>query len=336
MKNPERIFLLAAIFCCNIAISQDYGPIGFSLNGQPDIAGGMPINQNVPTKQAITYETVREADVIWSKRTWERIDLREKINHPMYFPFEDFDSDGRLVTNNSRISLWNIIRWNILYGNLTIFSPYNPYQYSLRDGDQLKYPILSDLPGENYQTDSVLRDKMFYYIGNLGPQSFNPLQTRDGEDSTRWIDNDNFEFVYPARDTSWIMSKDIVEYRLKEDWFFDKERSVLDVRIIALAPVIYDRDQYGQITGEKELFWLYFPQCRLVFNNYYTYNTKNDALWMSFDDLFWKRRFNATVYKESNVYDRQVESYKHGSDALYESEKIKTEIRNVEHNVWSF
>ena len=84
------------------------------------------------------------------------------------------------------------------------------------------------------------------------------------------------------------------------------------------------------------MFWLYFPHCRFVFNNYFVYNAKNDAQWMSFDDLFWKRRFSAVAYKESNTYDRDIETYRSGVDALYESERIKTEIRNIEHDVWSF
>jgi gliding motility associated protien GldN len=92
---------------------------------------------------------------------------------------------------------------------------------------------------------------------------------------------------------------------VKEDWFFDKERSVMDVRILGLCPVVYQKDENGTISGMRELFWLYFPQCRFVFNNYFVYNTHNDAQWFSFDDLFWKRQFSSTIYKESNVYDRE-------------------------------
>ncbi len=57
---------------------------------------------------------------------------------------------------------------------------------------------------------------------------------------------------------------------------------------------------------------------------------------MSFDDLFWKRQFISTIYKESNVFDRQIESYRTGVDALMEAEKIKEEIRLFEHDVWNF
>ena len=57
---------------------------------------------------------------------------------------------------------------------------------------------------------------------------------------------------------------------------------------------------------------------------------------MSFDDLFWKRKFNAVAYKKSNNYDRNIETYRSGVDALYEAEKINNDIRNFEHDVWSF
>ena len=80
----------------------------------------------------------------------------------------------------------------------------------------------------------------------------------------------------------------------------------------------------------------YFPHCRFVFNNYFVYNDANDAQWMSFDDVFWKRRFSSVMYKESNVYDRKIESYRAGVEALMEAEKIKEEIRTIEHDVWSF
>jgi hypothetical protein len=54
------------------------------------------------------------------------------------------------------------------------------------------------------------------------------------------------------------------------------------------------------------------------------------------DDLFWKRKFNSTVYKVSDKFDREIQDYKFGVDALYEAERIKEEIRTWEHDVWNF
>ena len=67
------------------------------------------------------------------------------------------------------------------------------------------------------------------------------------------------------------------------------------------------------------MFWLYFPECRYVFQNYFAYNRQNDAQRMSFDDLFWKRQFASYIYKESNVYDREINHYeKNGIKVLLE------------------
>jgi gliding motility associated protien GldN len=261
--------------------------------------------------------------------------MREKINQPIYFPFDEYDASGNWQKNASRWSLWTILKTHILNGDLRVFSPYNPLQFDIRDGDQLKYPI-DHAPGADFNSDSIYRNELFAYLGALGPQSPTPCVTFDGQDSTRILDDGTIEFVYPPRDTVWYLSQDIIQYRIKDDWFFDKERSLMDVRILAIAPIVYSKDDQGQITGLRELFWLYFPHCRFVLNNYYVFNEHNDAQWMSFDDLFWKRRFTSVIYKESNVYDRSIEEYKTGVEALFEAEKVKEEIRTIEHDVWNF
>jgi gliding motility associated protien GldN len=288
----------------------------------------------------IPYEYVREADAIWSRRVFEYIDLREKINHPLYYPLDEINPAGVWVKNATRWSLWTVIRQHVLNGDLRVFSPFNPNnRFGEWDGYQLKYPVDPE-PGLNYYTDSAYREEMVYFLGHLAAFIDIPLTDEYGDPIVITLPDGSESFTYPPRDTLWYTSKDIIQYRIKEDWFFDKERSVLDVRILAIAPVVYqiEEDANGNrsISGTKELFWLYFPHCRFVLNNYFVYNDKNDAQWMSFDDLFWKRRFNSVLYKESNVWDRQIESYRAGIDALYESEKIKNEIRNIEHDVWSY
>ena len=167
----------------------------------------------------------------------------------------------------------------------------------------------------------------------------------------------------------FISSQSISAYNIKEDWFFDKERSLLDKRIIAIAPVgryrpavdpsegIMRFDNFVEInskgekmagtgngvfgvydgaTFETEMFWLYFPELRNYIVNYYVYNDKSDAQWMSFDDLFWKRRFTGQIYKSSNRFDQDIEDYRYGVDALYQAEQFKNTMRNWEHDVWNY
>jgi gliding motility associated protien GldN len=131
----------------------------------------------------------------------------------------------------------------------------------------------------------------------------------------------------------------VIAFRVKEDWFFDKQRSVMDVRIIGIAPLIYQIDEAGNVREgniKMPLFWVYYPEARKLLANAEVFNRENDAERRSFDDIFQKRLFGSYIYKESNVYDRRIEDYKQGINALLESERIKEQITNFEHDMWEF
>ena len=84
------------------------------------------------------------------------------------------------------------------------------------------------------------------------------------------------------------------------------------------------------------MFYIYFPACRPYFAKHEVYNTKNDSERRTFEDIFWKRQFASTVVKETNVYDRNIEDYSKGIDALLESDRIKGDIFKWEHDLWHF
>lgn len=336
MKNLMLCLLL--VFSMSAFAQVNGGPI--NSRTETGVIDGVYLKSNIPTKRLIPYPNIREADAIWSKRVWRAIDLREKINRPLYYPLDDFTNPDPItgeidwIRNDNRWSLWTIIRQHIISGDLTVYSDYNPVtkNMNIRDGDMFKYPLLPE-HGKNYATDAKYRDELLYYLGRLSMQVDDPYLNIYGEDST----DINGNYVYPAQDTLWYKSSDIIQYRLKEDWIFDKQRSVMDVRILGLAPVRYNKDENGIIGGTEVMFWLYFPtDCRYVFNNYFVYNEDNGSRWMSFDDYFMKRRFSSFIYKEENVYDRNIDKYRVGVDALMESQRITEEIRNIEHDVWSY
>ena len=131
----------------------------------------------------------------------------------------------------------------------------------------------------------------------------------------------------------------VIGYRLKEDWFFDKQRSVIEVRIVGFAPLVYAVDEDGNVREGNQklpLFWVYYPEARNLLAKTEAFNRTNDAERRSFDDIFQKRLFGSYIYKESNVYDRRIEDYRQGISQLLESEKIKAEISNFEHDLWEF
>lgn len=130
-------------------------------------------------------------------------------------------------------------------------------------------------------------------------------------------------------------------YMLKEDWFFDKQRSVMDVRILGIAPImvsINKNTKAEDTTGNiQPMFWVYFPQARPLFAEREVFNTHNDAERRTYEDVFWKRQFASYIFMESNVYNRTLTSYAGlGIERLLEGEKIKKKMFDIEHDMWQY
>ncbi len=128
---------------------------------------------------------------------------------------------------------------------------------------------------------------------------------------------------------------DCIKYRIKEEWFFDKQLSSMQVRIIAIAPVVYLRSE-GQIIDEIPMFWVYYPAIRSLLSNTQVFNWKNDAAKLSYDDFFIKRLFGSYIYKESNVRDERIQDYAIGAEALKESDRIKYRLVDFEQALWEY
>lgn len=133
-----------------------------------------------------------------------------------------------------------------------------------------------------------------------------------------------------------LNAEDVKRFRLKEVWFFDEETSMLQVRILGIAPLIDVKDDNGNFRYEKPMFWVYYPDCREILARHKVFMEGNDASPITWEDLFEMRFFSSYIFKESNVHDRRIEEYLTGVDQLLEADKIKQEIFNYEHDLWSY
>jgi gliding motility associated protien GldN len=128
----------------------------------------------------------------------------------------------------------------------------------------------------------------------------------------------------------------VKRFRLKEIWYFDTNTSTLKVRILGIAPLVEEYDRFGNFRHEKPLFWVHYPSSREILARHIVFNPWNDKSVMSWEDLLEMRFFSSYITKESNVHDRRLEDYLSGVDLLLESEKIRMEIFNFEHDLWSY
>ena len=133
-----------------------------------------------------------------------------------------------------------------------------------------------------------------------------------------------------------INPEDVKRFRMKEVWFFDEESSTLQVRILGIAPLIDKTDENGNFLYEKPMFWVYYPEARQTLARERVFNIGNDASAVTWEDLMEMRYFSSYIFKESNVRDRRIQDYLTGIDILLEADKIKQEIFNFEHDLWSY
>jgi len=263
---------------------------------QVNVLDGVYVKEHTISRQPMVYPYLREADVMWDKRIWRVIDINEKMNLPFKYPLSSYP-----VRDRKNLA-------DVLFD-------------ALKEGQLTAYNFIDD--------EFTL------------PVTYKEIEVQGGarNDTTRL---QRPEPPYDEYDT--VIARpfnrdDIFGYRVKEEWFFDKQRSVMDVRIIGIAPLTYARDEQGQIREShdvKTLCWFYYPECRTLFAQKEVFNRENDAERRTFEDVFQKRFFNSYIMKESNVYDRKIADYKTGVAAIVESDKIKTEITNMEHDMWEY
>jgi len=260
---------------------------------------GFYTRETTPARVPIPYQFVRESDVLWSKRVWRIIDLRQKMNYPLYYPTELMQDRESLVQRLVRA---------IKYNEINAYDP----------------------------IDDEFTTRLSY------EQVVKQLGAEDKEQTQ--LDENGQEVKVTVK--GQIRWGDIKELLVKEDWFFDKQRSVMEVRIIGICPILHrmdyrktgsDEEQEGTLS-RIQTFWIYFPETRSVLANTDAYNNFNDAQRITYDDLFWKRNFDSYIIRISNVWDnRAIYEYTFtGLQTLLESEKIKTELFNFEHDLWEY
>jgi len=246
--------------------------------------------KNIMKATVTPYANVREADVVFAKRIWREIDLREKMNSYMASP------KSRLI---------DVLMDAITAGELTAYDP-TPTKDD-PDGDAFSQPLKPDQAMAKL-ADSALVTKSDS-LGNI---------------------------ISSTRVAGEFNPDSIVRFRIKEDWIFDKQRSVFEPRIIGIAPLIKPKSAPGMELDLQPAFWIYFPDARQVLATKEVVSSSNDATGLSYDDVFMKRMFSSYIVKQSNNQDERIKDYAQGIDRLYESQKIKKDLMDWELDLWQY
>ena len=173
------------------------------------------------------------------------------------------------------------------------------------------------------------------------PMSRSQIETNFGASEQQIPVEDENGDIQMVTVKSDIKTTEVKQYWLKEDWFFDRQHSTMEVRIIGLSPIRFyvkgdDGDEEAEVR-KAYVFWIYFPEVRRILANHEVFNNNNDAERRTFDDIFFKRYFNSYIIKVSNVYDdRGISEYSLGIQSLLEAEALKKQITDYEQDLWEY
>jgi len=253
--------------------------------------------EHIFNKKPIEYPHVREADIMWSKVVWRIIDLREKMNQPLYYPTKPI---------GDRTNLIELLLESIKDGGLQAYSA------PLDDPNEFKEPITYDQVMANFDA----KDRVM-----------GVLNVATGLTDSTMIKGE-------------IRTDEVMQIMIKEMWFFDRKRSVMDVRIVGICPIrvfFEPEDVNKENIQKKKLFWVKYPEARNFLAQKEVFNAFNDSEMRSFDEIFYKRFFTGFIVEESNVYNnRSVADYALGVESLQESERIQNLIFQFEHDLWEY
>lgn len=263
-------------------------------HSQAQIVNGAFKRTDIIQKKPMPLPSVREADVFWSQKIWRIIDLREKINIPLFYPTTEIEG---------RMNLISLLLDGIENGQIT------PYDASL--DDDFKVPMSFEQVKASFGAEATQEEKIDFDTGER------TMVTIQGE----------------------VRPNDIKQYLIKEEWYFDKQNSTLNVRIIGICPIrefVRPGDSPDQVQRQK-LFWIYYPEARPLLSTNLVLNPYNSAQQVSFDDLFIKRTFNSYIVEEENVYNnRGISAYLTGKNAMLESKRIENKIFDFEQDLWEY
>jgi len=276
--------------------------LGFILtsNAQSNVMDGIYEKEHVPARKPIPYYHLREADAQWSKKVWRLLDLKEKENHPLYYPKEPQDT---------RVSLVQLMLDGIVNEGITV--------YEFNEANEFNTSLTLEEINESL---------------GAGKDSLEEEDPVTGEFVWKFTDKEPRpdEVTRMLMKEEWVFDKQRSKMEVRIIGLCPIRRFVKETDAEGVDP-----DE--KVMTMKTLFWAYFPAYRSLFAKQEVFNPYNDAERRTFDDIFFKRKFASHIYRITNVYDnRKIEDYKKGEDFLLEAEKIKDWMFKYEHDLWEF
>lgn len=268
----------------------------------------------------LSVRPIHEGNVAYKTTLWRKIDLREKMNQPLF-------AKGSEITKH----LIDAVKAGLLdaYTTDSLTTKLTLEQFSERLQMKEEGGGLSQEEKDAGFSDAPGGDDGWGGGGNAGAAN------------TAAGDSTGNGFGGPSNITSGATEyfpSQLTTLELKEDWIFDKQRSRQYFDIQSLGIIIpaaqttlgFDRPVAYFKYKDLERYFRSNPKC-------IWYNAANVAQHKNLADAFELRLFHGRITKKSNASDRDLDDiYKSAREGMLQSERLEHELMEFEHNLWEY
>ena len=153
---------------------------------------------------------------------------------------------------------------------------------------------------------------------------------------------DNYHIYYERTnrgvtiDDSDIPSSEVKSYYIKESAYFDQASATFHIKPVALCPVLWRTDDFGDGEQKYPLFWVKYDDIAPYLSKQVVMTSNlNNAATMSMDDYFTRNMYRGKIYKTTNMLGRTLAQYCPTDSALAkEQRRIEGELAAFEKNIW--
>ena len=153
---------------------------------------------------------------------------------------------------------------------------------------------------------------------------------------------DNYHIYYERNnrgiriDDSDIPSAEVKSYYVKESAYYDQASATFHVKPVALCPILWRTDDFGDGEQKYPLFWVKYDDVAPYLSKQVVMTSNlNNAATMSMDDYFVRNIYKGKIYKTSNMLGRTLAQYCPTDSALAkEQRRIEGELAAFEKNLW--
>ena len=267
---------------------------------------GYAIKQESVADTVVPYAEVKDEDIVYRKRIWRDIDLRDQGNEILASP---------------KVNFVNIIYQAIKNGELDL--------YGETDESFDNDPISSKSTAAGANTSYSAADTAFLGVN----AATNELNTAGPE-----FFKDRFIAIRLKEDWILDIKRGIFEPRIVGLALVRLQTSHrLDQNGNALMDSITNKVKVDTL-GTPTVGWLYFDDLRHILVKAKIANNQNDNSGINFDDVFVRRLFFSNIVKVSSSGDERLKDIFANStkDQLLESERIKKAMADFEQGLWEY